>query len=299
MDLIKHSVLTPQILAEIRRLHFYTRHIADQGIVGQYRSAFRGQGMEFEEVREYSPGDDVRAIDWKVTAKSRKPYIKLYSEERELTVMIAVDVSGSTLTGTQSVLREKLIAQVGAVLTLIALRNNDKVGLVTYSDKLETFHPPRKGRNAVWRILHEVMAQKTASTKTDLGALCQFLNKVLHRNAITFILSDFIAEGFEKDMSILAKRHDVTAVRISDPADLRLPKCGLVQVQDPESGEILLLDTSAKSTLENYQNAALVKKEEQKKFFAKNKISCLELATNQSFVPALRNYFEVRKARSR
>lgn len=317
MDLYKQTTIGPELLAELRKLHFYTRRLATQGIGGQYRSAFRGRGIEFEEVRGYVPGDDVRAIDWKVTARMNYPYIKSYREERELTVMIAVDISPSTLTATREQLRETLLAQVGAVLTLIALNNNDKVGLVTYSEKLETYHPPRKGRSAVWRILQEVLGHQEAkqqearqqetrqkkvgrlrqeqTPQTNLFGLFAFLNSILKRRSIVFVLSDFFDTGFEQPLAALAKQHDVTGVVVRDPADFSLPDAGLVTVQDPESGEEILLNCSSKSFRDRYQQLAHAAQQELRTVLRRNRVGILELITNKPFMPILRRYFEERQ----
>lgn len=295
MDLLKESRLDPSTIQEIRKLHFQTRRLADQGIAGSYRSAFRGTGIEFEEVREYIPGDDVRSIDWKVTARSRKPYVKSYREERELTVIIAVDVSASTLTGTRNQLRDTLIAKVGAVLTLIALINNDKVGLITFSDQLETYHPPRKARSAVWRILHEVLKPGAYRPNTDLAGLFSFMNSVLKKRAIIFVISDFIDTRFERPLAILAKRHDITALAINDPADFRLPTGSLIYLKDPESEELRLVDSSDPLVQKHYHTQAARMHQEVRSLFNKHGISLLELQTDKPFIFELRRFFDTRR----
>lgn len=295
MDLFKETKLDPRTIQEIKKLHFQTRRLADRGIVGSYRSAFRGTGIEFEEVREYSPGDEIRSIDWKVTARSGKPYVKSYREERELSVIIAVDVSASTLTGTQRQLRDTLIAKIGAILTLTALINNDKVGLITYSDRLETYHPPRKARSAVWRILHEVLEPRGYRPCTDLGGLFSFMNGVLKKRAIVFVISDFLDENYEKPLQALTKRHDVTAIIITDPADFDLPEASLVRVHDPESGVTSLLDTSDPKTRIEYQDNAGVLHSRLNSIFRKHGVGILELRTDKPFIYALREFFDNRR----
>ncbi len=295
MDLYKVTSLSPELLAEIRSLHFQTRHLVDQGVTGQYRSAFRGRGIEFEEVRPYHPGDDVRAIDWKVTARMNTPFIKSYREERELTVMVAVDVSASTFTGTRAQLREQLIARVGAVLTLIALNNNDRVGLTTFSNRLETYHPPRKGRSSVWRILQEVLTTGNANPGTDLGAMCTFLSGVLKRRSIVFLISDFVSPApFEQPLATLAKRHDVTAVIVRDRADTELPKAGLICIREPESGEIHLVDSQNARVQTQYQELAKKARADQTTMFERNRVSTLELLTELPFMPELGRFLERR-----
>ena len=284
----------PEILRQIRRLHFQTRRLADQGVMGSYKSAFRGRGIEFEEVREYNAGDDVRAIDWKVTARTGRPFVKSYREERELTVLIAVDISASTLTGTRSQLREDLIAKLGAVLTLIALNNNDKVGLVTFADTIQTYHPPRKARSAVWRILHEVLSPSAYHRGTDLGATMRFLRSVLKRRAIIFLISDFMTAGYERDLAVLAKRHDVTALCVRDPADLGLPPGMLLHVQDPETGATAYIDTADARVREMYESESLKRQAALTKLFHRHGAGFVELFTNREFIHDLKRFFEYR-----
>lgn len=294
------TVIAPELLRELRRLHFQTRRLADQGVTGRYRSAFRGTGVEFEEVREYVPGDDVRGIDWKVTARSRAPYVKIYREERELTVLVAVDVSASTLTGTRGSLRAPIIARAGAVLTLIALNNNDRVGLVTWSDSLESYHPPRKGRGAVWRVLHEVLTHPGTHKATDLGGLCSFLSSILRRRSIVFLVSDFIGPVVGKELALLTARHDVTAITVSDPADDDLPVSGLVSLVDPESGRTTLVDTSDPKVREQYRERAIERATARRQMIVRAGAGEVELRTDRPFMPDLRRYLESKAlARSR
>jgi uncharacterized protein (DUF58 family) len=294
MDLFQKTVLTPEQIAEVRKLHFSTKHIVTEGIAGQYRSAFKGRGIEFEEVRPYIPGDDVRSIDWKVTARTNIPHVKSYREERDLTVMIVVDVSSSTVTGTKNQLRERLIAQVGAALTLMALNNNDKVGLATFSDRLETYHPPRKGRNAVWRILQEVLSRSEYHPRTDLRELCIFLNSILKKKSVLFIVSDFFAGGYEEPLATLSKRHDVTAIVVEDPIDYALPNAGLIQVVDPESNQTCLIDAGNEKVRLAYTMHAEKLRQERTSLLRRNGAKVVELATNESFIPQLKKYFESR-----
>ena len=291
--------MEPELFAEIKRLHFQSRRLANDSTMGSYRSAFRGQGMEFEEVREYVPGDDIRSIDWKVTARTRTPHIKRYREERELTVVVAVDVSASTLCGTGNTLRESIIAKTAAVLTLIAQRNNDKVGLVTFSDRIEKYHPPRKARSAAWRILHEVMTPGEYNSKTNLAATCQFLSKVLNRHSIVFIISDFLDDNYQDDLASLAAKHDLTAVRVRDAADLELPKVGIVSLIDPETGEETLIDTSSSKLRQLYKNESAGLLEESNKFLRQRGIGLIDLKTDGPFLPVIRKFFEAKAHKQR
>lgn len=292
------ALLSAELLAELKRLHFQTKRLADQGVLGRYRSAFRGLGMEFEEVREYFPGDDVRAIDWKVTARSQKPYIKTYREERELTVIVAVDVSGSTHTATRGRVRAEVVARVGAVLTLIALNNNDKVGLVTFSDRIESYHPPRKAKSAVWRILHEVLSPTPGKRGTDIAGACRFLSNVLTRRSIVFVVSDFMGDSFEFPLATLAKRHDVTALIVADPADGELPEGGLVSVIDPETGEPFLLDCSDPTIRAAYRAEAQRLITHRSSLLRRLGVASVELTTNKPFMNEIKRYFD-RKAVAR
>ncbi len=296
--------LSPEILAEVKRLHFQARRLANEGTVGQYRSAFKGRGIEFEEVREYVPGDEIRTIDWKVTARSGKPYVKSYREERELSVLICIDVSGSTHSGTGAELRGEIIGKLGAVLTLVAIQNNDKVGLVTFSDRVEKYFPPRKVRSAAWRILHEVLAPNSnkttpATSGTDLRTALEFVNRVLKRRSIIFVISDFIDSGYEKALATLVKRHDVTAVSITDPLDTALPETGLLEITEPESQVVSLIDCSSSSVRTHYANAAGARLINRDLTFRKLGVGHLALRTDKPFIKHLRAFLDSKAVRAR
>ena len=288
--------LPPEVLAEIRRLHFRMRRLVTEGVAGGYRSAFRGQGLEFEEVREYTPGDDIRSIDWKVTARLRKPYVKSYREERELNVVIALDISASTHTGSRGKLRSELIAQVGGALTLVAMRNNDRVGLVTFSDRIERYSPPRKNRSNAWRVLHEVLGATPTARGTDFDGLCRFLSEVLHRRSVVFILSDFNGTGFDRSLARLATRHDVTAIVPADVSEAELPEAGLVTVSDPETGERRLIDLSTSEEREALRGANERRWRALEKLFRVCDVGAIRLETDRPFMGALRRYFESRRS---
>lgn len=303
------TAIDPAVYAQIRALHFQTKRLANEALDGDYRSAFKGRGIEFEEVRQYVPGDDVRSIDWKVTARAGQPFIKSFREERELTVVIAVDVSASTRTGTTQISRETLLAQVGATLALIALNNNDKVGLCTYSDKIESYYPPQKGKNSVWRILHEVLSpNKAASDGTDPELLLSFLSSVTKRNAIIFLLSDTflpnwmlsdVAPAASKEQLLskfqtLAKRHDVTVVTASDPIDDQLPQCGLLTIRDPESGAVRIIDSRSKSLQRLYKERNDAHRQELKNFLQRARVGQLQLSTARPFIDDINAFFKRR-----
>lgn len=293
------SSLDPKVIAEIKRLQFQTKKLVDQGISGQYRSAFRGLGIEFEEVREYFPGDDTRAIDWKVTARHQKPFIKSFREERELTVCIAVDISASTLCGTKSNVREYLIAKVGAILTLIAKNNNDKVGLLTFSSCVESYYPPRKAKHAVSRILTEVLSPKRTQDATNLGIACKHLSKVLKKHSIIFIISDFLDAHYEKEMSALSNKHEVCAIVVHDESDLELPNVGLLKIIDQETKQSILLDTNNPKTRKLYKEQAKLKREVRNDYFKRSAIDFLEITNENEVINQLRRYFTKRKTKHR
>ena len=213
-------------------------------MAGEYESAFRGRGMEFEEVREYQPGDDVRTIDWNVTARMGKPYIKLFREERELIVMLLVDISASGQFGTVKKLKKEVAAEVAALLAYTAIRNNDKVGLILFSDHVEKYVPPKKARGHGWRVIQEILSFEPQGRQTDIAQALDYLGRVVRKRCICFLLSDFLASGFEKPLRLSNKRHDVVAVSISDPREFELPKVGFVELEDAETGEDVLLDTN-------------------------------------------------------
>lgn len=291
------STLSAETLAQLRRLHFSTRRLANQSFAGQYRSAFRGHGLEFEEVREYLPGDEIRSIDWKVTARTGKPFIKSYREERELAVMIALDLSASTRTGTRNQLRESLIASVGAALTMIAYNNNDKVGLLTFSDAPVTYLPPRKARSCVWRILHETLARPPRHLTTNITANLRFLNTVLKRSSVIFIISDFFDTGFDRELAILSRRHDVTAVTVNDPADRELPNAGLVTVAEPEGQKLHTVDTADPAVRAAYSSRTEKARTQLTKRLQQCGVDHLPLSTAGSFQDELHRYFAKHRRR--
>lgn len=296
----KEKYLSNESIAEIRKLQFHTKQLISYGIAGRYRSSFRGSGVEFEELREYSIGDDLRTIDWKVTARSRKPFIKTYREERELTILIAIDVSSSTHTGTRKMLKEKLISQIGSALTFIALNNNDKVGLITFSDRIHSFYPPKKAPNIVWKILREIFTEaETLYRQTNLKELFNFANKVLKKKAVIFVISDFLDTDYENSLSMLAKKHDLTAVLVTDPADIILPDAGIVRLKDPETGANILINTSDPLVRITYENSNKLLEEERKKSFRRLGLDLLELSTDRSFVYDLKKYFDRRSLHAR
>ena len=238
--------MTPkEILRRVRRLEIRTRRVVDESLAGSYHSVFRGRGMEFAEVREYEPGDDVRSIDWNVSARMGRPFVKKFTEERELTVVLAVDASGSLRFGTGVSEKLELAAEVSALLAFSAIRNNDRVGLLLFTDRIERFIPPRRGREHALRVLRDLVAVETRGMGTDLAGALEVLRRVVTKRAVVFVVSDFQAPAFERPLRVLSKKHDVVAIHVSDPRESALPPSGLVAVLDPETGERALLDSGS------------------------------------------------------
>jgi uncharacterized protein (DUF58 family) len=248
-------MLPKELVAEIRLLELKAGRLVTDALAGNYLSAFRGRGMEFDEVREYTPGDDVRTIDWNVTARLGTPYVKVLREERELTMVALVDVSPSQAFGSRRRTKLQAAAEMAAILAFLAIRSNDKVGLVAFSDHVETFVPPKKGRAHVWSIISTILSHQGKGRGTDLGGALDFLTRVSKRRATVFVISDFWAQGFETQLSAAARRHDVIAAITRDPAERALPEAGLVLYRDLESGREALVDTSSRRARESYERA--------------------------------------------
>lgn len=237
------SSLSPELLARVRAIQIRTRRLVTDLMAGEYESAFKGRGMEFEEVREYQPGDDIRHIDWNVTARTGRPHVKEHREERELTVLLVVDVSSSGAFGSHERFKQEVAAEVAAVLAWAAIRSNDRVGLVLTSDRVERYIPPKKGRAHVWRVIREILGFRPAHRGTDLQAALEFVGRVTRRRAVVFLLSDFLDEGWQERLRTVARRHDVTAIVVVDQREAELPPAGILQLEDAESGELLEVDT--------------------------------------------------------
>jgi uncharacterized protein (DUF58 family) len=238
------NAVPPEVLRQVKLLELRTRGLVNSLFTGEYRSVFKGQGMEFAEVREYQPGDEVRSIDWNVTARMQRPYVKRYIEERELTVMLAVDVSGSERFGTRRRFKSEVASELAAVLAMSAIRNNDRVGCLMFTDIIEHVVPPRKGRRHALRLIRDILAFEPVQRGTDIGGATEYLNKMLHHKTIIFLVSDFQGTNIEQPLKLLAQRHDVVAVTVEDASERALPDIGLVRLVDPETGQTLDIDTS-------------------------------------------------------
>ena len=292
-----------ELMAKVGKIRILTNKLIDDQLAGDYHSTFKGQGVEFDEVRPYMAGDDVRAIDWNVTAKTGTPYIKRYSEERELTILFMVDVSGSQGYGSVRRSKMELAAEVTALLALTAIRNQDKIGLVLFSDSIVKYIPPRKGRDSVMRLVREVLAAEDgAAGGTDISAALKFLNGVQKRRAVVFLVSDFLGSGgadaCERLLRATARHHDMICVPVSDPAESELPDVGLVELEDPESGELALVDTSSAKVRRAFAERAEAEREELRRFFMKTGIDTLPIDTGRPYIDAVRGLFK-RRARKR
>ncbi len=296
-----------ELMAKVGKIRILTNRLIDDQLAGDYHSTFKGQGVEFDEVRPYIAGDDVRTIDWNVTARTGVPYIKRYSEERELTILFMVDVSGSQSYGSRTRSKMELAAEVTALLALTAIRNQDKIGLVLFSDKIVKYIPPRKGRDSVMRLVREVLAAEDEATGgTDIAGALKFLNGVQKRRAVVFLVSDFIAgsrgasaaDGLERLLRATARHHDMICVPVSDPAESELPDVGLVELEDSETGELMLVDTSSAKVRGAFAAKAEADREELTKFFRKTGIDTLEIATDRPYIDGVRALFK-RRARKR
>lgn len=289
-----------ELMAKVGKIRILTNRLIDDRLSGDYHSTFKGQGVEFDEVRPYAAGDDVRAIDWNVTARTGVPFIKRYAEERELTVLFMVDVSGSQNYGRGLRTKAELAAEVTALLALTALRNQDKVGLLLYSDRIVKYIPPRKGRNSVMRLAREVLAASDdASGGTNLALALEYLNGVQKRQAVVFLVSDFFGfDDCERQLRATAHHHDLVCVRVYDPAESQLPDAGLVELEDPETGELVLVDTSSASVRRQFAQTAQAETEAFGRFLAKSGIDRLELSTESAYIDEIRALFK-RRAKKR
>jgi len=291
-------VISPELLKQIKAIQIRTNYLVNDVLAGEYSSAFRGRGMEFEEVREYQPGDDVRTIDWNVTARMHNiPYVKEYREERELTLMLLVDVSSSGRFGSQDKFKNEIAAEIASVLAYAAIKSNDKVGLIVFSDKIEQYIPPKKGRAHVWRVIRAILSFKPEGVQTDISVPLEFLIKVARRKTVSFLISDFIAEDFKKALRMAKRKHDIIAVSITDPREIELPRVGFIQLEDAESGQAMLVDTYDGNLTREFKRLNALKLAEQKRFFRSLGIDQIEIQTNHSYVTALMRFFRLREKR--
>jgi len=285
---------TAELMKQVGKIKILTSHLIDDRLTGDYHSVFKGQGVEFDEVRPYVPGDDIRSIDWNVTARTGSPHVKRFSEERELTVIFLVDVSGSQIFGSGSRSKSELAAELTCLLAMTAIRNQDKIGLILFSDRILKSIPPRKGRTAVMRLVREVLAADETREGTDIAAALRFLNNVQKRKAVVFLVSDFQDTNFEKELRVTARRHDVIACPISDPCEFTLPNVGLIELQDPESGELLLVDTGSAAVRNAFHARAAQDRETLMRFFKRSGMDTVALSTDRAYIDDVRALFRRR-----
>ncbi|MFD0863289.1 DUF58 domain-containing protein [Sungkyunkwania multivorans] len=285
---------TKELLKKVRKIEIKTRRLSDHIFGGEYHSTFKGRGMTFSEVRQYQFGDDVRSIDWNVTARYNEPYVKIFEEERELTMMLMVDISGSELFGTTGQFKNEVITEISATLAFSALQNNDKVGLILFSDDIELYIPPKKGKFHVLRIIRELLEFHPKSKKTNISQALKFMSSVMKKKAIVFILSDFIADNYEHTMRIVGKKHDVTGIRVYDRREEAIPNLGVVQMEDEESGELVLVNTNARKVRNDYAKFYKDKVNYFNDTFTKSGSGVLSCRVDESYVKKLLGYFKRR-----
>jgi uncharacterized protein (DUF58 family) len=290
-------MLSAAMLHQIRRLHLRAKKAVEDLLGGAYRSVFKGVGVSFEEVREYQPGDEIRSIDWNVTARMGHPFVKRYVEERELTVMLLLDVSASQAFGTQVRQKRDSAAELAALLTLAALANHDKIGLITFTDRVEALLPPRKGNRHALRLIRTVLHGEPACRSTRFAVPLERLLRTQHRRAIVFLLSDFLTEGDEKLLRQTAVKHDLIAIRLSDPMERQLPDAGLIEVEDPETGETRLLDFGDPRFRESYRHAMAEQRDAVRRSLRANRIDLIDVCTTEDHAEALVRFFRVRESR--
>ncbi len=284
-----------QIIQKIRQIEIRTKHLVNDVFSGEYHSVFKGRGMEFAEVREYEPGDEIRSIDWNVTARLGRPYIKRFIEERELTVILMADVSASGHFGTVNQMKSEITAEICALLAYAAIQNNDRVGLLMFTDQIEKFIPPKKGRTHILRVIREVLYNQPGHTGTDLTQALEYLNRLLTRRSIVFILSDFLTEDYMKPLRVASKRHDVVAVTITDPRELSLPGVGLIELQDAETGEEVLVDTGDAGWRRQYAEYNEALREARDQQFRVTGVDAIHIRTDEPYIDPLLQFFKLRE----
>jgi Mg-chelatase subunit ChlD len=287
-------MLSREVLKNIRRIHLHARFLVRDAMMGEYRSSFKGQGMEFDEVREYAPGDDVRHIDWNVTARTQVPHVKKFREERELTVFLVVDMSASGDFGTRARFKRELAAEIAAALAYVAIQNNDKVGVILFTDKIEKYIVPQKGRNHVLRVIRDVLAFEPAGHGTDFPGMLQFLSRVARRRAVVFLLSDFVADGYEKLLRATGFKHDLVAITLHDPMEDALPNVGLINLRDAETGECITVDTSLQEVRFQFEKMAREREESLANVLRRSRVERISVRSDQSYFRALVSFFERR-----
>jgi uncharacterized protein (DUF58 family) len=290
-------MIPTEILRKVRRIQIVTSALVNDVFAGQYHSAFKGRGMEFEEVREYQPGDDVRTIDWNVTARAGRPFVKNFREERELTVMLLVDVSASQEFGTRGQFKSELVAELGATLAFSAITNNDKVGLILFSDRIERTVPARKGARHVLRVIRELLYHEPAGRGTDVGLALEYLDRVLNRRSVVFLISDFQTADFSRPLQIVRHRHDLIPIRVRDPREEELPPVRFIELYDPETGEQWLADTNSPGFRRRFAELTGRRRQKLNTEFQRLGLDLIDVVTGEPFIEPLRRFFRKRGAR--
>ena len=290
-------MIPQELMQQIRRIQIFTNRAVNEVYAGEYESTFKGRGMQFDEVREYMPGDEVRTIDWNVTARMGKPYIKRFVEERELTVMLLVDMSASGGFGTIGKLKNELAAELCAVLAFSAIKNNDKVGLITFTDRIERFIPPKKGTQHVLRVIRELLYGTPPRRQTDIPMALEYLGKVVQKKATVFLVSDFIASDLRLSLRLINKRHDLIAVAVRDRREVSLPSLGLIELEDAETGEVVLIDTSSKRVRRQYEGSAVQQHDELERMLRSVNVDCINIQSDKPYLQELIRFFRMREKR--
>jgi uncharacterized protein (DUF58 family) len=292
-------MLPKEIIRKVRRIEIRTKKLVNDVFSGEYHSIFKGRGMEFEEVREYQPGDDVRVIDWNVTARYGHPFVKRFKEERELTVMILVDASSSGEFGTAQRMKGEIAAELCSVLAFSAIKNNDRVGMIIFTDRVEKYIPPKKGSSHVLRLIREVLYFRPEHKRTDINCALEFLGRVIKRRSVVFLVSDFLGSDFDKMLSIANKKHDLIAIKIADPREIELPNVGFIELEDTETGEQLIIDTKNPEVRKDFQEYALKEKTKLDRNLRYIDLDHIYITTDKSYVEPLMAFFRVRAKRFR
>ncbi len=292
-------MIPKEVLKKVKRIEIQTRGLVNDVFSGEYHSVFKGRGMEFAEVREYQYGDDIRTIDWNVSARMGHPYVKVFEEERELTVMLLVDASRSAEFGTYAQMKGEIAAEICALLAFSAIKNNDKVGLIIFTDKIEKFVPPKKGKKHVLRVVRELLYHKPESTGTDIAMALEYMNRVMTRRAVAFLISDFQADDFEPALRIAGRRHDLIAVTITDPREMELPAVGFIELEDAETGEAVLVDTSSQELRQAFSKEVARRRNHLDRLFRRINIDRIDIFTDKPYAEPLIRFFRMRAKRFR
>ena len=290
-------MIPKELAKKIRFIQIYTKRAVNDVLAGEYHSVFKGRGMEFDEVREYTPGDEIRTIDWNVTARTGQPYVKRYVEERELTVLFMVDLSASGTFGTRQKLKNEVAAELCALLSFSAIKNNDKVGLIIFTDIIELYIPPGKGTSHVLRLIRDLLNFKPRRTRTDIAQALDYLGRITHRKAVAFLVSDFLAEGYERPLGIVARRHDLIAISITDPRERELPQVGLIELEDAETGETVVVDSGSSLVRRQYEAIARERAERLGESFRSSGVDHIPVLTGRDYVRDLVRFFQARERR--